>query len=261
MRREAVRIADGRIPLEVSGGVSLETVRGYLRRVSDVLAATGIGSAGGAALGAPFLSRSTGSSMQNQLMDAMSVVRDTNLRLQVADEPGVLSQLTAILAAHDISVEAILQREPRGGDDATVALITSVIPEHRFDDALAEMQKLPFVRPGAARFRVAHEIAVDLAARDEDVDGDRAGLGVAGLILRHIGRDVGEIPAVPRRRAPCRYREIGQHESGCHGADRAGHRPALRTPSRPSYLPKPSKPGVAALLPGMSATGARRALG
>ncbi|MFA5938751.1 MAG: homoserine dehydrogenase [Sinimarinibacterium sp.] len=85
-------------------------------------------------------------------------IRDTAspfyLRLRVADEPGVLSQLTAILAAHDISVEAILQREPRGGDDATVALITSVIPEHRFDDALAEMQKLPFVRPGVARFRV-----------------------------------------------------------------------------------------------------------
>lgn len=76
------------------------------------------------------------------------------LRLRVADEPGVLSQLTAILAAHDISVEAILQREPRGGDDATVALITSVIPERRFDDALVEMQKLPFVRAGVARFRV-----------------------------------------------------------------------------------------------------------
>jgi len=76
------------------------------------------------------------------------------LRLRVADEPGVLSQLTAILAAHDISVEAILQREPRGGDDATVALITSVIAEHHFSAALAEIQKLPFVRAGATRFRV-----------------------------------------------------------------------------------------------------------
>ncbi len=76
------------------------------------------------------------------------------LRLQVADEPGVLSQLTAILAAHDISVEAILQREPRGDEDAHVALITSVIPEHHFDAAVAEMQKLPFVREGAARIRV-----------------------------------------------------------------------------------------------------------
>ncbi len=76
------------------------------------------------------------------------------LRLRVADEPGVLSKLTAILAAHDISVEAILQREPRGEHDATVALITSVIPEHHFDAAVGEMQKLAFVRESAARFRV-----------------------------------------------------------------------------------------------------------
>ena len=76
------------------------------------------------------------------------------LRLRVADEPGVLSQITAILAAHEISVEAILQREPRGGEDATIALITSVIAEHRFGDALEEMQKLPFVRSGAMRLRV-----------------------------------------------------------------------------------------------------------
>ncbi|HSW13758.1 MAG TPA: homoserine dehydrogenase, partial [Solimonas sp.] len=48
------------------------------------------------------------------------------LSLRVADEPGVLSKLTAILAAHDISVEAIIQREPQGGEDAKVALITSV---------------------------------------------------------------------------------------------------------------------------------------
>jgi len=76
------------------------------------------------------------------------------LRLRVADEPGVLSKLTAILAAHDISVEAINQREPQGGEDAQVALITSVIKDQRLKTALAEMQTLPFVREGVARFRV-----------------------------------------------------------------------------------------------------------
>jgi homoserine dehydrogenase len=76
------------------------------------------------------------------------------LRLKVADEPGVLSKLTTILASHDISVEAILQREPRGNEDANVALITSVIPQHRFDHALDEMRALPFVREDAACLRV-----------------------------------------------------------------------------------------------------------
>ena len=78
------------------------------------------------------------------------------VRLRVADEPGVLKALTGILAAHDISIEAILQKEPRGGEDATVALITSRVIEHRFDAAMAEMCALPFVREDASRLRVEH---------------------------------------------------------------------------------------------------------
>ena len=78
------------------------------------------------------------------------------LRLRVADEPGVLKALTGILAAHEISIEAILQKEPRGGEDATVALITSRVVESAFEKALAEMRALPFVREGASRLRVEH---------------------------------------------------------------------------------------------------------
>ena len=78
------------------------------------------------------------------------------LRLLVADEAGVLSRITAILASHDISVEAIIQREPRDDEDATLAIITSVVKETKFNEALAEMQKLPFVRASVSRFRVEH---------------------------------------------------------------------------------------------------------
>jgi homoserine dehydrogenase len=78
------------------------------------------------------------------------------LRLRVADEPGVLKGLTGILAEHDISIEAILQKEPRGDEDATVALITDRVAEQRFNDALAAIEALPFVREGAARIRVEH---------------------------------------------------------------------------------------------------------
>jgi homoserine dehydrogenase len=78
------------------------------------------------------------------------------LRLLVADEAGVLSRITAILAEHGISVEAILQREPREDEDATLAIITSVVVEQKFNDALAQMQRLPFVREGASHFRVEH---------------------------------------------------------------------------------------------------------
>jgi homoserine dehydrogenase len=78
------------------------------------------------------------------------------LRLTVADEPGVLKAITSIFAELDISIEAILQKEPRGGDDATVAVITSVIPESRFNAAVGRLRQLDFVREGLSRFRVEH---------------------------------------------------------------------------------------------------------
>jgi homoserine dehydrogenase len=78
------------------------------------------------------------------------------LRLRVADEPGVLKGITGVLAESDISIEAILQKEPREHEDATVALITSTVKESRFDAAMQRLLALPFVREGASRIRVEH---------------------------------------------------------------------------------------------------------
>lgn len=78
------------------------------------------------------------------------------LRLKVADEPGVLKAITGVLAESDISIEAILQKEPREHEDATVALITSVVKESRFDAALKQLLALSCVREGASRIRVEH---------------------------------------------------------------------------------------------------------
>lgn len=78
------------------------------------------------------------------------------LRLRVADTPGVLSALTSVFAGFDISVEAILQKEPPHGEDATIAIITSVISESRCQQALARIRELPFVRPQLIRLHVEH---------------------------------------------------------------------------------------------------------
>jgi len=78
------------------------------------------------------------------------------LRLQAADQAGVLSKLTAILADHGISVEAILQREPRAGADATIAVITSAVAQRQLEAAIAAMRALEFVRPDISTLRVEH---------------------------------------------------------------------------------------------------------
>lgn len=78
------------------------------------------------------------------------------LRLRVDDAPGVLRSITAILAELDISVEAILQKEPREEGAATLAIITSVAPEARHAQALEQVLALPFAHPDYTRLRVEH---------------------------------------------------------------------------------------------------------
>lgn len=78
------------------------------------------------------------------------------LRLRVADTPGVLKGITSILADFDISVEAILQKEPKGREDAMLAIITSEVAEKRLDEALDKIRALKFVREGSTHLRVEH---------------------------------------------------------------------------------------------------------
>ena len=74
------------------------------------------------------------------------VVTSFYLRLQVADEKGVLSAITGILAAADISVDAILQPESEEGVNQTdLIILTHDTVEGRMRKALVEMQALPTV--------------------------------------------------------------------------------------------------------------------
>lgn len=84
------------------------------------------------------------------------VVSSHYLRLRVADTPGVLRAITACLAEAEISVEAILQKEPESGADAQVAIITSQVTQARLDAALAHIRELDFVRPDYSRLWVEH---------------------------------------------------------------------------------------------------------
>ncbi|KDB50661.1 homoserine dehydrogenase [Sphaerotilus natans subsp. natans DSM 6575] len=68
------------------------------------------------------------------------------LRLRVADQKGVLSAITSILAASDISIDAVLQRESNDGENQTdVIILTHETAEGAMRAALAQMQALPTV--------------------------------------------------------------------------------------------------------------------
>jgi len=68
------------------------------------------------------------------------------LRLRVADEKGVLAEITRILADGDISIDAVLQHESMEGESQTdLIILTHETVEGRMLKALAKIQELPSV--------------------------------------------------------------------------------------------------------------------
>ena len=90
---------------------------------------------------------------------AMSeVVTSYYLRLNVADEAGVLAKVTGILAEAGISIDAMLQREADevGGEGATqtdLIILTHDCVEAKMNGALAQIQALPTVLSPIMRIR------------------------------------------------------------------------------------------------------------
>ena len=77
------------------------------------------------------------------------------LRMRVVDRPGVLADITRILADREISIDAMIQKEPPEGEDQTdIILLTHKSIEHRVVDALARIEELPTVRGKVVRIRL-----------------------------------------------------------------------------------------------------------
>jgi homoserine dehydrogenase len=77
------------------------------------------------------------------------------LRMRVLDRPGVLADITRILADREISIDAMIQKEPTEGEDQTdIILLTHRSIEHRVVDAIAKLESLPTVRGSVVRIRL-----------------------------------------------------------------------------------------------------------
>lgn len=77
------------------------------------------------------------------------------LRMRVDDRPGVLADITRILADREISIDAMIQKEPSEGEDQTdIILLTHRSVEKRVVDAIARIEALPTVRGAVVRIRL-----------------------------------------------------------------------------------------------------------
>lgn len=82
------------------------------------------------------------------------VVTSYYLRLRVADQAGVLAQVTGLLAGAGISVDAMLQREAGEGEKQTdLIILTHTVREGTMNEVLAKIQGLPTVLAPIVRIR------------------------------------------------------------------------------------------------------------
>ncbi len=77
------------------------------------------------------------------------------LRLRATDRPGVLADITRILALQKISIEAMLQKEPRAGEARVdVIMLTHVTREHAIDTAINQIEALDSIAAPVVRLRL-----------------------------------------------------------------------------------------------------------
>jgi len=83
------------------------------------------------------------------------IVTSYYLRMRVLDRPGVLADITRILADRDISIDAMIQKEPSEGEDQTdIILLTHQSIERQVTDAIVKIEALATVRGKVVRIRM-----------------------------------------------------------------------------------------------------------
>ncbi len=77
------------------------------------------------------------------------------LRMRVQDKPGVLADITRILADQQISIDAMIQKEPGEGEKQTdIILLTHIIVEKNINAAIAKIEALSTVTGKVTRIRL-----------------------------------------------------------------------------------------------------------
>ena len=77
------------------------------------------------------------------------------LRLRVQDRPGVLADITRILADQEISIDAMLQKEPSEGEQqANIIMLTHVTREKKVDAAIVRIEALDSTVGRVTRLRL-----------------------------------------------------------------------------------------------------------
>ncbi len=91
----------------------------------------------------------------DQVMPVSEIASSYYLRMSAVDRPGVLAEVTRILADLGISIEAMLQREPPAGEQRVdVIMLTHSTLERHIDQAIAQIEALQSIAGPVTRIRM-----------------------------------------------------------------------------------------------------------
>ena len=103
----------------------------------------------------PYLAFQPDAVIDLPILPQADIITSYYLRLRVADQPGVLADITRILADQEISIDAMFQREPDEGEDqADIIMLTHETREKNVDAAIARIGTLPTVLGEIVRLRL-----------------------------------------------------------------------------------------------------------
>ena len=103
----------------------------------------------------PHLAFEPGAVEDTPVLPQAEVKTSYYLRLRVEDKPGVLADITRILADQQISIDAMIQREPAEGESQTdIIMLTHVTREKHVDAAIVRIEALPVVKKQVIRLRM-----------------------------------------------------------------------------------------------------------
>lgn len=103
----------------------------------------------------PYLAFQPNAMSDIPILPMSEVVTSYYLRMHVADQTGVLADVTRILADFAISIDAMLQKEPAEGEARTdIIILTHQTQEKNIVAALAKIEALPFVFGAVTKLRL-----------------------------------------------------------------------------------------------------------
>ena len=103
----------------------------------------------------PLLAFQPAAMADTPILPMSEVTTSYYLRIKVLDQPGVLADITRILADLDISIDAFLQKEPQAGaKQVDIMILTHQTREKYMDEAIQKIEKLGTVLGQVTRIRL-----------------------------------------------------------------------------------------------------------